>query len=68
MSKRCPTSFGSPTALTTNPLRDAEMPHSVKKVTRAVASFSVAIGKVFVFILPKIKGYAYYIANSVPNR
>ena len=63
MSKRCPTSFGSPTALTTIPLRDAEMPHSLKKVTRAIASFSFAIGKVFVFILSKIKGLHHTISK-----
>ena len=62
MSKRCPTSFGSPTALTTRPLRDAEMPHSLKKITRAIASFSLLDVNVFVFIMTDIYGlyHCYY--------
>ena len=59
--------FGSPVALTTTPLRDAEIPHSEKKVTRAIASVSLPVLKVLVFIRLSILSYTTYIANSVPK-
>ena len=67
MSKRCATRFGSPVALTTRPLRDAEIPQSEKKETRAIASVSLPVVNVLAAISFVFNAYTIYIAKPVPK-